>query len=358
VFSQKGRVYRVAPKLCAVHSEKLYCQIFMTSSEIPKSPILILAFRRFDYLFDLLNLIPVDRAIYIHIDGSKEDTNLEVRSTIQIAQEFQRHNPTALIRVLSQEKNLGNRLAFQAAMDWVFEFEDRIIVLEDDIRFGSEFFAFMDWALTRFKDQKRVFHINGISTLDKVPGRNRLFESYGLWPWGFATWKDRWQLHERQTPKLTIEDLRNLPIFQGVRLSRYFEEKWQERFDRLARGTDTYDIGWNYSSWKNNAIAIQPRFTFTTNLGFDHRSLHTRIRPFFLREQSKINDKRKSFDHLKIIEFPNYFDAYSDFIQWKAPGISLGGTRLLIPLYYLLRSIKRIVKDFLNLFSNQFKHRI
>ena len=79
MFSQKGKVYRVAPKLCAVQSEKLYCQIFMTSREIPKSPILILAYRRFDFLFDLLSLIPVDRKIYIHIDGPKEGTNIEVR---------------------------------------------------------------------------------------------------------------------------------------------------------------------------------------------------------------------------------------------------------------------------------------
>ena len=342
----------------SVHSKKLPYQIFMTSTDFHKSAVLVLAYRRYDFLFDLLNLIPVDRKIYIHIDGPRKDTDLEVRSTIQVAREFQSQNPTTLIRVLSQNENLGNRLAFQAAMDWVFELEDSLIILEDDIRFNSDFFTFMDWALTRFKSQKRVFHINGISTLDKIPGRNRLFESYGLWPWGFATWKDRWQLHERQTPKLTVEDLRKLPIFEGVRLSRYFEEKWLERFDRLARGTDTYDIGWNYSSWKNNAVAIQPRFTFTTNIGFDHRSLHTRIRPFFIREKGKIKDNRKSFDQLKIIKFPNCFDAYSDFIQWKAPGISLGGTRLLIPLYYFLRSIKLITKDIAKLLSDQFNRRI
>jgi hypothetical protein len=225
-------------------------------------------------------------------------------------------------------------------MDWAFNFEDRLIVLEDDIRFNLEFFAFMDWSLTKFETQKRIFHINGLSPLDYFPGRNRLFESYGLKSWGFATWKDRWALHCRNTPKLDIDSFKSLPIFQGVKMSKFYEEKWIELFTKLHKGNDTYDLGWNYSAWKNNACALQPRFSFTTNVGFDERSLHTRTRPFFLRTPNKLRNRGNDFDHLQILKFPNYFDAYSDIVMWRAPGLIVGGTRILITIYYLLRKLK------------------
>lgn len=320
-------------------------------SGVKKSAVLILAYRRHDFLFDLLQKIPRDRSIYIHIDGPKPNSISEVSLTQTVAKDFQVQNLSKPIQIFLQEKNLGNRLAFQGAMDWAFDFEDRLIVLEEDIRFNDEFFTFMDLSLARFENQKRFFHINGLSTLDFLPGRNRLFESYGLWCWGFATWKDRWDLHERNTPPLDSNSLRSLPIFKDVKMSRFFEEKWVERFTRLQNGTDTYDVGWNYSAWKNNACALQPRFTFTTNIGFDERSLHTRIRPSFLKTPEKLRNRGKPFDNLTILNFPNYFDAYSDIVQWKAPGLILGSTKYFTAAYYFLRKLKVILRSIAAKFS-------
>ena len=320
-------------------------------STVKKSAVLVLAYRRHDFLLELLSKIPKDRNIYIHIDGPKDETALEVNMTHSVARNFQNQNLPKPIQVYLQEKNLGNRLAFQDAMDWAFDLEDRLIVLEEDIRFNDEFFSFMDWSLNEYETQKNIFHINGLSTLDLFPGRTRLFESYGLWCWGFATWRDRWLLHERTTPALDIHGLKSLPVFHDVSMSKFFEEKWIERFTRLKNGTDTYDVGWNYSAWKNNAYALQPRFTFTTNIGFDDRSLHTRIRPFFLRTPQNLRNRGYFFGNIELLKFPNYFDAYSDIVQWRAPGLILGKTKIFSTAYYFLRRLKITFKSILVKYS-------
>jgi hypothetical protein len=308
-----------------------------------KTPVLIMAYRRDDMLQELLFQLPLDREIYIHIDGPRENTKRAVARCNTIAANFARFHPQATIKIFSQKRNLGNKKSFHACMKWVFNSQSQVIVLEEDIRFSQSFFAFMDWALTEFRDYKRIFHVNGFSVLDPFPGRNRLFESYSCRPWGFGTWKDRWLLHERSIPDFDLKSLRSLPIFASAELSPSFEEKWLNRFSRLKEGNDTYDVGWNYSAWKNNAFALAPRFSYVTNIGFDKRSLHTNIKPWFLRSPKKLRKIGESFKRRKIVPFPSPYDAYSDFVEWKVPGISSGSARILIFLYYVLLNVRNFL---------------
>lgn len=315
--------------------------ISSTQLKIVTSPILILAYRREDLLSGLLSKLPLDRRIYIHVDGARDQTTIDVQKTRRIASLFKSNNATASINLLFQEKNLGNIGSFKAAMNWVFSLEDRIILIEDDIRFNDNFFEFMDWSLENFKHSKRIFHVNGLSVISFIPGRNRLFESYSCKPWGFGTWKTSWELYNKTKPLEDPKELFSAPLFTNVNLTETFKIKWLDRFVRLQNGTDTYDLGWNYAAWANNSCALAPRFTFTTNIGFDSRSLHTRIKPTFLRLSKGLKNRKVSFANTQIVTFPSYYDAYSDFIEWKAPGIRKGSIRIFIWIHMLFVKAKK-----------------
>lgn len=306
-----------------------------------KSPVLIMAYRRGDLLREILSDLPTDRSIYIHIDGPRADTVLDVNECREVAREYANRSSCGRVNVLAQSVNLGNRASFHASLEWVFSNEVQIIVLEDDIRFNNLFFDYMDWALEKYKDVPRIFHVNGFSVLDFIPGRNRLFESYSCKPWGFGTWKTRWLLHEKNTPLVDLDALRSLPIFSNVNLTNSFEEKWINRFSRLHEGTDTYDVGWNYSAWKNNALALAPRFSFTTNVGFDSRSLHTINKPWFFYLSKYRTREQSSLKSDILVPFPSFYDAYSDFLEWRIPGIKTGSTKVFIFLYSLIVRVKK-----------------
>lgn len=292
-------------------------------------------------LAELLSAIPQDRHIYIHIDGPTAHTESEVKSCIRLIEKFREKRGAEIVTIKTQSKNLGNKLSFRFAMDWVFSIEDRVIVLEDDIRFSSDFFAFMDWALRSFESQERIFHVNGISMIDIVPGRNRLYESYSLKPWGFGTWKSRWKKYLQMNECAPVKSLDSLTIFKEVNLTQSFKDKWNDRLRRSYSGLDTYDVAWNYCAWLNNSVALSPRFTFTTNVGFDRRSLHTRIKPFVLRSPNKIKRRRCDFSGAKVTPFPSFYDAYSDFLEWKAPGIKIGSIKFFILTYEILVKLKK-----------------
>ena len=307
-----------------------------------KSPVLILAYKRHDFLEDLLYSLPTDRNIYIHIDGPRQSSELEVAITNDVAYKFKNTNHSRSIHILSQPMNLGNLGSFLAAMQWAFAREDRLILLDDDVRFSESFFPFMDWALEKFQNLDHIFQINGLSFLDRLPGRNRLFESYSCRAWGFGTWKSRWELYKVTNLPTDPSVILQLPIFSGVHMTDSFKQKWLDRFDRLSKGTDTYDLGWNYAAWKNGACALAPRFTFTTNIGFDSRSLHTTIKPRGLRSPEKIKSRRMKYKEVSTVPFPSFYDAYSDFIEWGIPGIKKGAlANLLIPPYFIIKKVKQ-----------------
>jgi len=308
-----------------------------------KSPVLVMAYRRYELLCELLSLLPQDRAIYIHLDGPKPNHQSDVAKCEKVIRDFILENPRAKIYFKKQKCNLGNRESFLASMEWVFEFEETLILLEEDIRFNSSFFAFMDWGLEKFKDSPRIFQINGFSVLDIFPGRQRLYESYTCRPWGFGTWKNSFLIHINT--RIDSGELWSLPVFHNCKLSETFKLKWSDRFGRLEQGTDTYDLGWNYSAWKNNSYAITPRFSFTTNIGFDDRALHTRVKPFFIRSPKALKHLQLNFLNKPVVMFPSSYDAYSDLIEWKTPGINKGGARFLNSLYNFLIFLRRQLRS-------------
>ena len=304
------------------------------------SPVLILAYNRPEMLKELLLSLPLDRKVYIHLDGAKDKNDYSAIETKRVAEVYSLSHQYQSIRLLSQERNIGNLGSFRAAMSWVFSFENRIILLEDDIRVSSTFFPYMDWALEKYMHSSHIFQINGLSMLNFLPGRNRLFESYSCKPWGFGTWKNRWNLYLNTKPVCNENEIFSLPIFKGVNLTETFKAKWLDRFVRLHQGTDTYDLGWNYAAWAHNARALAPRFSFVTNIGFDSRALHTRNRPYFLPLMSSLKHQSLNFSGGKTVPFPSYYDAFSDFLEWGTPGINKGSTFFFIRIYQFLRSLK------------------
>jgi hypothetical protein len=314
------------------------------------SPILILAYKRYDMLEDLLVLLPLNRKVYIHIDGPDDKTRSDVEKTRNVALNYKNNCIGNQVQITSQEHNLGNIKSFKAAMAWVFVYEQQIIFLEEDIRFNVNFFSFMDWALESFHNENRIFQINGLSVLDIFPTRNRLFETYSCKPWGFGTWKDRWDIYTRTSIPSNSEEIFQAPVFNGVNLTETFRSKWIDRFDRLKLGNDTYDLGWNYAAWANSSYAISLRRTLTTNIGFDSRSLHTKLRPKFLRSQIALHNRRFGRKDLKLISFPSYFDSYSDFIEWKVPGLNHRSLSFFVLIYAFLVRIKSFNKEIINKF--------
>lgn len=239
--------------------------------------VLVIAFNRPEMLEKCLNQIPKDgRKIYISIDGPRNEfEKILVAKTTKIANSFKRRNPNLQIYTKYATLNNGCKHGVRTAIDWIFEFENSAIILEDDIRVSSRFFNYADWGLHEYQNCKNVWQINGFTPLLEPYCVDGLYWTKYAHIWGWATWIDRWSKYDRDLinyPQIPVQDLK---AFESVQLSPSFIKEFNQMLDLCKGGYNTWDTQWLYSMWLNNGIAISPGTRLTGNVGFDSRATHT-----------------------------------------------------------------------------------
>lgn len=76
-----------------------------------------------------------------------------------------------------------------------FEVADRVVALEDDTVPGRDFLRFVRWGLDAYENDKDVFSVCGYQRTEAADlGRvTEVIRENWFTPWGWATWRDRWQ---------------------------------------------------------------------------------------------------------------------------------------------------------------------
>ena len=253
-----------------------------------QAPVLIVGYNRADLILELINqVVALNRSTYIWIDGAKSKNDFAAIETQKVIREHVENIRTVDINLQVNPNNLGCGKSLPLAVDWVLSKHSRIIVLEDDIRFTSEFFNYMDWALEKFEANQEIFHINGWTPLSGSDTEIlRFYKSRQVFGWGWATWVNRWKKKDLQLKSYAKEvPIRSLPTLLNYRLNTTFERHWKTKMERCLEGLDAWDYQWQYSIWLNGGKSISPTSSFTFNIGFDDRATHTKTPPANLKRQ-------------------------------------------------------------------------
>ena len=92
-------------------------------------------------------------------------------------------------------QRVGCNVNTYSALAYGFDHHKRVIALEDDTVPGRDFLRFADWALTAYEKDETVFSVCGYQRTPaaEVGYRNAVVREQWFTPWGWATWKDRWE---------------------------------------------------------------------------------------------------------------------------------------------------------------------
>jgi len=257
-----------------------------------ETAILLIFFNRPDLAsFSLNKLAESKRNVYIAIDGPRNSSDEPyVQECIALAESFaERYSRLNAVKLLIRESNLGCKVAVRSAIDWAFETEEKLIILEDDISFTDEFLETMDSWLEKFDSSKEIFHLNGYNPLPKKMEVNFSYLCRYAHVWGWATWRDRWSFYDRELETWDGGDLRLLPGLLGQDLSDEFCEYWNKQLLACIEGLDTWDIQWLYSQWRYGGFSLTPGSRLTGNNGFDERATHTKQSGTRSRERQPIS---------------------------------------------------------------------
>jgi hypothetical protein len=213
------------------------------------------------------------RRIYVFIDravGESEAINNEV---LQIAEHFQ---SLMEIMILRAPFNYGVKSAVPEAINWIAQYEDEFIVLEDDCHLNESGFKFFDEHIAVVRDDIAI--ICGTSPWDLNPAiktiQNLSFSKYPLIS-GWATSAQQWRrisyLIEQPPPyRLSLQKVLNQPnllipvcffLAAHIRVNKHKLQAW--------------DCSVALAMLISGLFSLIPNVTMVTNTGRDEVAEHT-----------------------------------------------------------------------------------
>lgn len=161
------------------------------------------------------------------------------------------------------EINQGLRQGFIRAISWFFDHVEEGIVLDDDCIPSIDFFDYCEWALSTYRHDKSVMHING----SNFSAPSSLFSdeiSFVALPHvrGWASWSDRWELLEENPFYLN----RNVQPCRWT-ISAVAKLSVLNRLHSLEKGKSAWDCQWQITILNHHGLAICPRTNLISNVG-------------------------------------------------------------------------------------------
>lgn len=241
------------------------------------APIVMFVYNRVDHtkrLFDSLiaNEQAKDSILIIVSDGPKDNSIEEVRRVRELIHKLSGFKE---IQIIERENNWGIEKSEFEAVSSVLEKYGKAIILEDDLIVNSHFLKYMNDALTKYENEKRVYSVTGYSYVSLDNSFSDVFFSKLPSSWGWGTWKDRWD--EMQMP-LSEDDLKY--VFTDRKMQRKLDVDgaypWFQMLAVIYHNIHevTWDLCWHFAIQKNDGLILQPREPICINGGFDGSGVH------------------------------------------------------------------------------------
>ena len=243
------------------------------------TPILLIVFNRPASAQRVFSAIKEAKPakLYVAADGARAGKNEEsvCAETRAIVEQV---DWPCEVKTLFRDENVGCGRGPKEAMDWLFEHEERGIILEDDCLPDPSFFPFCEELLERYAEDNRIMHIAGSYFLNEWRSNNDYSYHFSqLGPvWGWATWRRAWQYYDF-----------NLSLLPQVKEKGYFDrfflstkerdyrlKIFQETYDSN-HGIDWWDYQWDFARFTQGGLSVVPNINLISNIGFGDDATHT-----------------------------------------------------------------------------------
>jgi hypothetical protein len=237
-----------------------------------KVPVLVIAYRRYKNLSNILDLCKKNgvEKIYIAIDGAKSETSEGVEDKIKtlVAVSHFSREFTGEVKLMERNVNLGCAPSVLSACDWIFEKEELAIILEDDCIPTSDFFDFSRQSLGIIAEDTRVWLSCGTQFFPPSRESDDWFLSKYPLTWGWATTKNNWM----QISK-AIKSQKKLKGGNFTFAERVY---WNAGARRAQSGwVDVWDTILAQQLLVMNKLVLLPRNNLVVNVGNDSVATHT-----------------------------------------------------------------------------------
>lgn len=238
------------------------------------APIAFFAFNRPEHTKKTLdalakNCLADKTDIFIFCDGPRSQE--EAHAVDLVRKVCRAFKGCASVTIVESPENKGLACSIISGVNYVFEYCDALIVLEDDIVVSSQFLSYMNDALDCFKHDADVGAISGFNFSDSAVENSSFF----LWQstsWGWATWADRWKIFQPDASYLLTE-------IERKGLQARFDADGSYPFCDMLNSVrlgllDSWAIRWYASLLVAEKLTLFPDSSLVCNIGFDGSGVH------------------------------------------------------------------------------------
>lgn len=242
-----------------------------------ESPVLLITFNRADNtrrVFEKIREAKVKK-LYVANDAPRSGNLDDEINRNQIRELLNEIDWDCDLHTLFHEKNQGNGFGPVAALNWVFKFEDKAIVLEDDCVPSLPFFEYCNYCLEKYENDKRIMLISGRSHHPEHPIFQKydyIFSRYAH-TWGWATWKRAWSCFDMNLDNW--QNFYNDGGYENIYFSKKIARNKNNYFKRyVEKPINNWDSRWGFAIDINSGFCIVPSENLIENIGY--YGIHTK----------------------------------------------------------------------------------
>lgn len=296
------------------------CSAFIINGGNMDIGIIVFAYNRSGHLRKVLDGLSKNKGVsklYIFQDGLKsEEHQSEWENTQQV---IKATNWCKVVYQLSPY-NKGLADSIVDGINTVLEENDAVVVLEDDCVPHPLFIEYATKCLEKYDDNKRVFSINGYAwNLNVDSNGTDAYFAGRFGSWGWATWKDRWELYE-QDYKILVKIQRDPQKKQ--QLDIWASDAVSCLIGNVYGTCNSWAVFWGLKCIEQGMLCLTPYYSLIDNIGFDGSGVHC--------GQADINTPIREWDNMNEIILPesvnipnNCETVFANEFRWVLPETKL-----------------------------------
>ena len=235
-----------------------------------ETPVLFVTFVRPDYARQTWEGIKATKpkTLYFYSNKGRAEKEGEVERNNEIRSYINEIDWDCDLHIFFREECVNVYDSLRGAIDWLFDNEERGIILEEDCVPTKAFFSFVDQMIEKFKEDKRVWCISGDNIIKQNPSGYDYIFSHLHAMYGWASWRDRWRMvnWDHLYIKETIDEHIYYRLFKTKEQAKAKEKALSNMEDMLYR-TKCWDYIFGLCMDQYHALTVQPKEHLVKNIG-------------------------------------------------------------------------------------------
>ncbi len=237
-------------------------------------PVLLVGYKRVDGLTSLLRKTLECGAtrVYIAIDAVDSANGVSIANEFKFKiAEIKASFPGSEVNVWVRSKNLGSSLSVISGIEWAFQFEETLAIIEDDLEISTDLLDFFTSQVKLLDSDSKIVMLSGSNPFRAI-SRNE-GSGYSHYPvvWGWATTRNKWEVMREGI--LSKEIVFVAPVIQK-RVKNFLEAG---RMRALSRLIDAWDVPLAAFMRAQGYKCLIPSINLVSNTGYDQNATHTTV---------------------------------------------------------------------------------